>query len=414
MRRSLIRAALVATVTLISGGLLGGEAHGAPVPVFVRTDRNAIQDIGLGGTEYTTTFVVALAYQANVSAGPDNTAVAEGALDRSRVQPVLKPVDAEQFSVLSSLRLWSGGVPAFVPSNHSGIVPSLPWVIEEIHFRITVAIALDLQDFPFDTHWVATKLRMEVPPASIAELVSTFASAPIAFVDPAWDLRETQVDSRNATNEVLRQEFSELSVAMKLRRRTGYYRNKILSVMCALVVMGWLLFFLDMRDGRRVQCISVLFLSLVAFNQSAQSSLPRVSYLTRLDIFTIFAIANQFVVFTLMNAHVLGETMVARAEQRLIKERDQRDRERERRIAAKQPLPSAREPVAAIDPAWRSAGPFARQSGDADLIDDDGPIDIVEVEASELPEWMAWWAANRFFINYGSMAFAVAFFVVTA
>ena len=49
------------------------------------------------------------------------------------------------------------------------------------------------------------------------------------------------------------------------------------------------------------------------FNESAQSSLPRVSYSTRLDVFTGFAIGNLCVVFGFFTLFMLVESVISRS-----------------------------------------------------------------------------------------------------
>lgn len=389
-------------------------------PIWLQAEVLSLSNIGLAGTDFTINFVATLAYQLDLAPGDDDALVPDATV-APFLLPKIRPVNALTYSTPVWSRRWAtSAVPAFVDQQHAAFNASWPCIVEEWHFRATMGVELDLQDFPFDKHWFHTVIRLDTPSARKAQLYITQRDFFIGSVDPAWKALETATAERNTTTVALQREQSEIVLSARLRRRTGYYRNKIISVMCALVIMGWLLFFGEMRDARRVQCISVLFLSLVAFNQSAQSSLPRVSYFTRLDVFTLFCIANMFLDFVFFNAHILIDTMVVQREQRLAKNAEKKERHK---IISKaleptkpnEPIASAAARSSTIDASWASIGPYRDDVVEFDPArDEDEPEPAPIVDFEDLPRWMAAWAANRTLINYGSLTFCVGVFLITA
>ena len=82
-------------------------------------------------------------------------------------------------------------------------------------------------------------------------------------------------------------------------RKTGYFIVKIFIPLILIVMMSWSVFWIDPADGgTQIGVATTTMLTLIAFRFAIDNSLPKISYLTRLDVFvmasTVLVFLNLF------------------------------------------------------------------------------------------------------------------------
>lgn len=149
----------------------------------------------------------------------------------------------------------------------------------------TISIPRDLTDFPIDTHVlqikaVAAGMNREVK-LVIDERLTGQAEA---FSIPEWDVGEGRayVSEFNAAGE----SFPSVVYEFEIRRKIGYYVWKVIIPLAMVVMMSWVVFWLDPKQaGPQIGIAATAILTLIAYRFTLGFLVPRLSYLTRLDIF---------------------------------------------------------------------------------------------------------------------------------
>jgi uncharacterized membrane protein YhaH (DUF805 family) len=168
----------------------------------------------------------------------------------------------------------------------------------------TFSSRMDLEDFPFDEQFLTIALESQNETSD--EMVFSFEPKGEVAVGirgrtiplskdtlfgsesrlPEWTI--TAADVRESTSYYYAYPYSHLQFDVKIARRVGYYVWKILSVLVMLVVLSWGVFLIDSADiGNRMAVSITLLLAAVAFGLVTGSLIPRISYLTLLDFYTL-------------------------------------------------------------------------------------------------------------------------------
>ena len=109
-----------------------------------------------------------------------------------------------------------------------------------------------------------------------------------------------------------------LAYEIEVERRSGVYFISIVAVVVVIIMMSWMVFWLDLSliPGRLSTAVTSM-LTLIAYRFVAASQLPRVSYLTRMDWFLTLS----FVLVLLTLVHVVYTTHLYVSEQTDLAER---------------------------------------------------------------------------------------------
>jgi hypothetical protein len=146
----------------------------------------------------------------------------------------------------------------------------------------------NLADFPFDNqstelrfyslHWSAKKLIFR------NDEVFTGISPPLNISDWSVDnVKATVVEERF---EALQQDRVVYALAISAKRDVGYYVWKILLPMGLIVAMSWCVFWIDPKQfGTQIGLSATSFLTMIAFIFATTNVLPRLGYVTTLDIY---------------------------------------------------------------------------------------------------------------------------------
>lgn len=177
----------------------------------------------------------------------------------------------------------------------------------ETRYTGTFNNRMDLHDFPFDEQIItfslesqnetADKMIFFVQPVKggvVVDVQDRTIPIPRGAIFgreihlPEWTITGVDVRESKATYYGGTEKYSHLTYEVKIARRIGYYVWKVMSVLVMLVVLSWIIFLIDPGDiGNRMAVSITLFLAAVAFAFVTGSLIPRVSYLTLLDKYTL-------------------------------------------------------------------------------------------------------------------------------
>ena len=109
--------------------------------------------------------------------------------------------------------------------------------------------------------------------------------------------------------------YSQIRVEIGIERAYGYYLTKVLLLLVILVMMSWVVFVFPTDDlSGRSGTTMTLFLAAIAFNFIISATLPKVSYMTKMDIYLLVCYAFIFlsvvqsgIVYTLARYLDLGD-----------------------------------------------------------------------------------------------------------
>jgi hypothetical protein len=159
---------------------------------------------------------------------------------------------------------------------------------------------LRLEDFPLDSH--AIQFRLASP---------GYTTADIEYVP---DARETHpigpyyAPGAGVAEDITLPDFSVTGVQtmaspyvtgsgppvagyaleFQARRHGGYFVWKVLLPLVLIVLMSWLVFWVDPANvGTQIGMATTAMLTLIAYRSAIDDSVPRVGYLTRMDYFII-------------------------------------------------------------------------------------------------------------------------------
>ncbi len=159
-------------------------------------------------------------------------------------------------------------------------------------FYGTLTARLDLHDFPFDNNTIRIELISAGHSTDEVELVLDEA---VTGRTPEFSL----VDASIGAGEVTTGDFyfapadinmPKLTYEFDVHRYTAYYLWKIILPLTIIVFMSWLVFWIDPAQfGPQIGLAATAVLTLIAYRFLLGSLIPRVSYLTRLDIFIMGA-----------------------------------------------------------------------------------------------------------------------------
>lgn len=119
-----------------------------------------------------------------------------------------------------------------------------------------------------------------------------------------WDITRF-VTTISKTHQVVGYDSSRFQFHFHAKRKTTYYKLRIIAPIVIIILMSWVIFFLqDYR--KRIDFAAGNLLLLIAFNFTISNDLPRLSYLTFMDsiLFTAFVITSMAVIVNVMLRYI--------------------------------------------------------------------------------------------------------------
>jgi hypothetical protein len=152
---------------------------------------------------------------------------------------------------------------------------------------------LELKDFPFDRQVFSIQLaavgftqdQVELLPDTTPE---SGISQELSVVD--WSVIGYKSEPRPFRPIPAMKAISGFAFSFEARREIGYFIVKVIIPLIFIVAMSWVVFWIDpMESGTQISVAITTMLTLIAYRFSIDNSLPKVSYLTRLDYFVLLS-----------------------------------------------------------------------------------------------------------------------------
>jgi len=164
---------------------------------------------------------------------------------------------------------------------------------------------LSLQEFPLDSQTLGIKISsIRYSPEEIEFINDENRSGSRGtFSLPGWDVEQQAIDVTTEYVEVQDRHVARIDFSYMVQRHVGHYIIKVIIPLVLIILMAWAVFFippssLGPQIGLPTSSIFALFILMDRISQM----LPRISYLTRMDIFILGAIILVFI--------TLGEAIV--------------------------------------------------------------------------------------------------------
>lgn len=172
-----------------------------------------------------------------------------------------------------------------------------------------LASNFDLRRFPFDDQRLILEIESYVWDEGQVQIMADDDKSGFAetFEIPEWTVTAVQAEVR--TVDVIRsdKQFSRLTLAIDIKRKSGFYLWKILLPLLIIVMLSWSVFWMvDENFGMRVRLAATGVLTVVAYQFAVAKDLPRVGYLTLIDKVTVVS-------FLLLATTVLESYLVSRS-----------------------------------------------------------------------------------------------------
>ena len=153
-----------------------------------------------------------------------------------------------------------------------------------------LAVNLDLREFPFDTQRLPIEIiSYRYSPDEIRfSPQSKFGADIDEFSGEGWHFSLLDTDFSDFSVPAAGVVRPQLTFIVEAQRKTQYYLLTMFLPMSLIVFMSWTAFWIQPNVvPPRIAISTASIFSLIAFGFSIRLSLPRVSYVTRADLFVI-------------------------------------------------------------------------------------------------------------------------------
>ncbi len=152
---------------------------------------------------------------------------------------------------------------------------------------------LDVHDFPFDTQ--SFEMRMAAVGVVMGDVAfEADPDAPSGLADkfslPDWEILNWKLDFSAYRPVGSRRGSPGFAMVFTARRYVWYYLLKIILPLIFIVVMSWVVFWIDPKaSGTQIGVATTSMLTLIAYRFMVGGTMPAVPYLTRMDRFIMGA-----------------------------------------------------------------------------------------------------------------------------
>jgi Neurotransmitter-gated ion-channel ligand binding domain/Neurotransmitter-gated ion-channel transmembrane region len=158
------------------------------------------------------------------------------------------------------------------------------------HYRGTIGGSLDLHEFPLDRHTLEVDLEESIFEADQVVFVPAGAQAiaPDRAVPHGWKLNGISSEAQTTLNARTGERYSLLRMNLDVERDPHYYLWAIVLPLIPIVATAWSVFWMHPKEFSSQVTVGITaMLTIVAYRISVDSSLPPLSYMTRMDYFLL-------------------------------------------------------------------------------------------------------------------------------
>lgn len=192
--------------------------------------------------------------------------------------------------------------------NQQRVLKSFPDVVEvspngDVIYRQRVwgsfSQPLELSDFPFDQQVFEIRLAVVGFYSDEVEIVvDPKSSISEKFSLPDWDIIDWKVEASSYQIFSDNEPHDVITFSFKADRGAGYFIGKVIIPLILIVAMSWVVFWIDPKAaGTMISVAITAMLTLIAYRFAVGVHLPKVSYMTRLDLFIL---CSSLMVFSIL------------------------------------------------------------------------------------------------------------------
>jgi len=152
---------------------------------------------------------------------------------------------------------------------------------------------LKLKDFPFDRQVFSIQLAAAgIIPYKVELLPDSSTTSGIAqeLSVSDWDILKWTAKTQDYKPMPTVKAVPGFAFSFEAKRKTGYFIIKVIVPLFLIVSMSWIVFWIDPKEsGTQISVSITSMLTLIAYRFAIDTSLPKVSYLTRLDYFILLS-----------------------------------------------------------------------------------------------------------------------------
>ena len=199
--------------------------------------------------------------------------------------------------------------------NDRGLSPKLPLVVDvddlgNVVYRQRLSgelsVDLDLQDFPFDSQQLPIDIiSYQYSPDQVRFSTNARLAAHLEeFSIEGWSFTLSETKFGEFSVPAVGVVRPRITFMLEAQRKSQYFLLTMFLPMSLIVFMSWTAFWIQPNVvPPRIAISTASIFSLIAFGFSIRLSLPRVSYITRADVFVI---GCTLLVFLALGAAVIG------------------------------------------------------------------------------------------------------------
>ncbi|MDQ3019364.1 MAG: hypothetical protein M3R36_02165 [Bacteroidota bacterium] len=166
------------------------------------------------------------------------------------------------------------------------------------------------REFPFDTQTFEIKVIAIGPTANDVELVpdpEIKSGISNNFALPDWKILDWKYDGTPHTIIEGTPQLPALTLSFRAKRESGFYILVFVIPLVLIIVMSWMAFWLDPKlSSSQISIATTSMLTLIAYRFVVSGSLPKISYMTRMDIFVL---GSSILIFVTLIESVITASM---------------------------------------------------------------------------------------------------------
>lgn len=156
---------------------------------------------------------------------------------------------------------------------------------------------LELGSFPFDSQVLRlTLVNVGFGTHSVSFLSSEESGISKQFSLPDWSVTGWEFTTLDLPYETDAAQINGIELSLDVKRDTNYFKYKVILPLILIVMMSWMVFWIDPSLVASQISVSVTaMLTMIAYRFALAGYIPKLGYLTSLDIFVVVSTLAVFI-----------------------------------------------------------------------------------------------------------------------
>ena len=177
--------------------------------------------------------------------------------------------------------------------------------------------SLELESFPFDSQKLTVTLaNVGYGTQSVRLLPSADSGVSENLLIPDWEVTGSDFTASTLPMEYEAAQIQGMVFTLNVKRDTSYFRYKVIFPLVLIVMMSWMVFWIDPSLVASQISVSVTaMLTMIAYRFALAGLIPRLPFLTTLDLFVLVSTLAVFIsmIEVLYTAHLASTDQLRKA-----------------------------------------------------------------------------------------------------